>query len=180
MNEILSGLDSRITSLAITSHMVKKVGRFAFDNVYLRELNNLNIVGKEIRLIDDQAFANLKDLQSLHIRKTKISFISKGCFVNLNKLTHLYIMENDRLVSIHRHAFWNLPYLEDLLIHASELHILDEDSFKNVSRLGNLQLNFGRRVVTKENLFAELKNLHLLIIDGQNVILQGNLFKNLF
>lgn len=157
-------LDSEMQVLNLSGNSISNLGKDAFKNVGLVNLQRIYMASIGLREIHRDAFRELIILVEVDLSDNEISNLQSNTFygnerlrilcLNRNPLRHLgqaqfptlphlrtLELEGCQLESVHRNSFIHLVALESLNLKSNNLHNLSEAAFMNFAHLKSLALD---------------------------------------
>lgn len=134
------------------------IGRRAFANC---KNNYVEVAGKYLERIDDEAFAGCRGKGDVTIRAKKLKEIGSRVFANTT--ADIEIEEAKSLEKIGSCAFENTVNVE----LTSSIKTIGSDAFKNCK--GRLELTLDGLQEIDNKMFSQCKNLKELSIEGDNI-----------
>ncbi|XP_074029651.1 uncharacterized protein [Leptinotarsa decemlineata] len=143
----------------------------------MRSLNNLDLSGLVIRIIEPRAFVGLVNLEELSLANNRIVELHNCSFCGLNNMNHLDLSNNGISV-IETRVFDGIEKINRLNLNNNNLSIIPLGTFNNISSLRVLFLSNNKIDYISTGTFSNLPNLRTLDISNNRInnICSGTFF----
>ena len=143
------------TSLALTKNNITQIPIGVFAN--LKKCHVLDMSSKNITMLRQGMFHDLRCLHGLHLQKNQIRYIGPGAFVHLQKCKHLSLNRN-HIKEIQPGMWDGLVSLNSLYLRNNRIRTLQTEAFR-------ITWNKSKKGLTEE-LYIDLSKNRLINIEA--------------
>lgn len=166
ISTIPAGLDSSLQLLDLTGNPIATIGRDAFSDTGLLNLQRIYLAKCRIRNLNRFAFRKLSNLVELDLSYNVISTVPSHIFDSISELRELKLTGNP-IQRVSNDAFVRVPQLVKLELSECRLATLEPRAFSGLEvSLEWLKLDNNRMIEVNPATLTGFKNLHGLELAG--------------
>lgn len=163
--QIPESLDSEMQVLNLSGNSISKLGKDAFKNVGLLNLQRIYMRSSKLREVHRDAFRDLIILVEVDLSDNEITNLQPNTFYGNERLRILYLSGNP-LRRLGQAQFPKLPHLKTLELEACQLESVHRNSFIYLVALESLNLKSNKLHNLSETAFMNFAHLKSLALDG--------------
>lgn len=158
-------LNSDMQVLDVSDNSIPYLGKDAFRNVGLINLQRIFIRGSRLRDVHRDAFRDLIILIEVDLAYNEVSSLHPETFTGNDRLRVLYLSGNP-LGELREAQFPSLPHLRTLELESCQLTHVHRDAFVHLPALESLNLRSNQLRQLSEAVFMSTGRLNTLALDG--------------
>ena len=141
-----------------------------FDGLKFQNLSYLKLDFTLITKLEKKLFDGFSNLKSLKIDVSeKLKIIDHDAFSDLKQLRELHFCHIFCIESVKKQQFSELNNLETLVLEFNRIKIIEDDTFSNLNKLSKLKLNDNNIEKLNPKSFAGLRNLKELYLSSNKL-----------